>query len=775
MCALAARSAPVPDHQEVHSCAPYTASRRCRTRPAIFALLFLIWLCGSLGVQAQTGPARQWGMSDSGIGHVVGRADSGGWSANVAQDGVGVMQYGPYTTQTLAGAQTAFWSLLIDNNTATGDAGPVLELQVQDATRNFTLLAVHDVSRHDFTAAYQYQTFALPFTLPAADAGDKMEFRVVWNKRAYIREQTVSLLGPPTALAATPGSGQVGLTWTAVAGATGTNVYRATVSGGPYAKITVSPVTGTTYTDSGVTGGTQYFYVVTAVTPGGESGYSNQGSAKLAAPGPTVATPASASPNPVPGTTTALSVLGADAAGEGTLTYTWAATGTPPAPVTFSANGTNAAKNTAATFSKAGSYSFAVTLRDGGGLTATSTVTVVVQQTAASVIVSPASATVAPGGTVQFSATVNDQFGNTLSTQPPVTWQSTSGATFSPAIGASSTYTAPLNTGTDTVTATTGMVIGKAVVTIASVPVSLSDVSLGNVGIPAGSNGVGTIDLNETTSSAFTVNLTSSDPALTVQTTVTIAPGQSSIQFGYTANAVINDTDVTITASPVAGGAPQAATIQVFPAIGLDVAATGIDNTGAGKVTLFWIGVSGVTGYNVYRSMSSTGPFTLLASNVSTAGPGPVLMPTFMYTDTGLTLGTQYFYYVTAVQNNVEGVKSNTDSDTTSSSAVPWDTGDASRIITTVNANATAAQPADPADPDAVPLPVGVLTVVAPDGTIYLGNLPDGSPPEVLPADLLTTPRMVRSKDLTVLCLPYLTIRQPQSRHLWRWNLWQLV
>jgi len=46
------------------------------------------------------------------------------------------------------------------------------------------------------------------------------------------------------------------------------------------------------------------------------------------------------------------SVLGADAAGESGLTYTWAVIGTPPAPVYFSANGTNAAKNTTVYFGR---------------------------------------------------------------------------------------------------------------------------------------------------------------------------------------------------------------------------------------------------------------------------------------------------------------------------------------------------------------------------------------------------------------------------------------
>ena len=60
---------------------------------------------------------------------------------------------------------------------------------------------------------------------------------------------------------------------------------------------------------------------------------------------PTVATAASATPSVVTGTTTSLSVLGADVdTGQGSLTYTWATTGTPPAAVSFSANGTNARK-----------------------------------------------------------------------------------------------------------------------------------------------------------------------------------------------------------------------------------------------------------------------------------------------------------------------------------------------------------------------------------------------------------------------------------------------
>lgn len=72
---------------------------------------------------------------------------------------------------------------------------------------------------------------------------------------------------------------------------TGSNVYRATVSGGPYTKIFGSPSVISVYTDSTVAGGTTYFYVVTVVAAGAnppESPFSNQVSAPVPSdqPGP---------------------------------------------------------------------------------------------------------------------------------------------------------------------------------------------------------------------------------------------------------------------------------------------------------------------------------------------------------------------------------------------------------------------------------------------------------------------------------------------------------
>jgi hypothetical protein len=176
---------------------------------------------------------------------------------------------------------------------------------------------------------------------------------------------------------------------------------------------------------------------------------------------PTIRTAASAIPNPTTTTTTNLSVLGQDDGGEGALSYTWTTTGTPPAAVTFSANASNAAKNTTATFTKAGNYNLQATVTDGSGQTATSSVTVTVNQTL-SIVVTPANATVALNGTRAFTALMRDQFGQ-LPTQPTFAWAVTGGGT----IDQNGTFTAGTTPGGPfVVSATANAVTGTADVTV---------------------------------------------------------------------------------------------------------------------------------------------------------------------------------------------------------------------------------------------------------------------------------------------------------------------
>jgi hypothetical protein len=182
---------------------------------------------------------------------------------------------------------------------------------------------------------------------------------------------------------------------------------------------------------------------------------------------PTVVNAASANPNPVIGTTAALSVLGSDPSGaESDLTYTWSVTGTPPAGVLFSANGTNAAKNTTVTFSQAGSYSFQVVLQNPAGLTATSNMTVQVNQTLSKINVAPPVASVEVGATQTFSASGLDQFNQAMASAPTFTWMVSGGGS----INSSGLFTAGTTKasvgGPFTVTAASGSQTGTASVTV---------------------------------------------------------------------------------------------------------------------------------------------------------------------------------------------------------------------------------------------------------------------------------------------------------------------
>ena len=77
---------------------------------------------------------------------------------------------------------------------------------------------------------------------------------------------TAPVFIPPSGLVAKSGVTSINLSWIGSSGATSYNVKRSLTTGGPYTIIsTPGAVTGTTYTDSGLTNGTTYYYVVSGV------------------------------------------------------------------------------------------------------------------------------------------------------------------------------------------------------------------------------------------------------------------------------------------------------------------------------------------------------------------------------------------------------------------------------------------------------------------------------------------------------------------------------
>src|SRR5580658_2076539 len=107
----------------------------------------------------------------------------------------------------------------------------------------------------------------------------------------------------PMGLTATAGNAQVTLNWTASSGATGYYVKRSMTSGGPYTQI--ATLDAATDTDTGLTNGTKYYYVVSAYNSAGQSANSAGVSAT-----PTLSTP------PVP---TGLAAT----AGNGVVSLAW--------------------------------------------------------------------------------------------------------------------------------------------------------------------------------------------------------------------------------------------------------------------------------------------------------------------------------------------------------------------------------------------------------------------------------------------------------------------
>jgi len=100
----------------------------------------------------------------------------------------------------------------------------------------------------------------------------------MWGTVLVLRGQPAAPPPAPTNLAAVEGDGEVMLSWDGVAGTASYNVYRSYVYGGGYAYL--GETTTSDYTDTTVTNGTLYYYVVTAVgVLGAESDFSNEVSA----------------------------------------------------------------------------------------------------------------------------------------------------------------------------------------------------------------------------------------------------------------------------------------------------------------------------------------------------------------------------------------------------------------------------------------------------------------------------------------------------------------
>ena len=99
----------------------------------------------------------------------------------------------------------------------------------------------------------------------------KLDEFLIFN-RALTAAEVAAFAPPPVApagLNATAGNAQCALAWTAVSGATAYRIQRATVSGGPYATVGTSATAS--FTNTGLSNGTPYYYLVATLKGVAES------------------------------------------------------------------------------------------------------------------------------------------------------------------------------------------------------------------------------------------------------------------------------------------------------------------------------------------------------------------------------------------------------------------------------------------------------------------------------------------------------------------------
>lgn len=119
---------------------------------------------------------------DEQLAKLIGRRDGSTRSANVAQDAVGYLTYGPYITRLPADNYQATWRMSIDNVTA--DNEPVVMIDVYTIDTN-TILATRTITRQEFAQANVFQDFTLDFAYNTP--GNRLEWRTYWHDNSYLK------------------------------------------------------------------------------------------------------------------------------------------------------------------------------------------------------------------------------------------------------------------------------------------------------------------------------------------------------------------------------------------------------------------------------------------------------------------------------------------------------------------------------------------------------------------------------------------------------------
>jgi fibronectin type 3 domain-containing protein len=407
----------------------------------------------------------------------------------------------------------------------------------------------------------------------------------------------------PTNLVATPGNATVTLTWSASAGATSYKVYRGATL--------IATQAGTSYVDSAVTNGTTYSYTVVAY--------------RLNSPASAASSPATATPVAPPlSSPTGLSAT----PGDSKVTLAWgsvsgatsyqvlrggsllATTATPTYVDTAVTNGTT--------------YSYTVIALGAGAPSAPT----------AAVTATPAAAVA--GAPTGLSGVAGDKIAT-------LTWTAVPSATSYRLYRDGVLVASPTgNTFTDS-NLTNGLTYSYTVSAIVasaesakSAPVTVTPFVL----TPAAPAGLTATGGNKQVSLSWTASANATGyQVYRGATLVATQAGTTYLDTGLTNGTSYSYTVVATNGSASSPASTAAAATPMAPAPGTP---TGLVATpGNASMVLTWTAVSGATSYHVYRGGVLVGSPTAAT-----------------WTDTGLTNGTAYTYYVKAVTDTTEGTAS---------------------------------------------------------------------------------------------------------------------
>jgi kumamolisin len=425
-----------------------------------------------------------------------------------------------------------------------------------------------------------------------------------------------TLSAAPTGLTATAaGSMQINLSWTASTGATGYNILRGTKNGGPYSSAGTS--SSPSFSNTGLSGGTAYYYVVQATNAGGASANSAVATATTAP-----AVPSGVSAIAVSSTQINLSWSGvAGATGYNVM------------------HGANGGPYTLLVHATSDSYS-------NTGLAANTTYYYVVQATTSTTT----SADSGQASATSLAPTPASLVATAVSTsQINLSWSASAGATGYVVLRGSAS--------------------GGPYTSVATPTTTTWD----NAGLSAGTAYYYVVESSSTHGSSPNSNVATAKTVAAAPTSLSAAAASSTlINLSWTVAAGATSYDImrgaahggpykeigTTTAHTYSDSTASAATAYYYVVTAVDAGGTSADSNEANATTpmaaptglvahassssqvgLTWTAYSGATSYKVLRGTVSGGPYSTQVGTCSTA----------YFTNTALSASTIYYYVVEAV------------------------------------------------------------------------------------------------------------------------------